>query len=198
MSGGAFGLRALYDRTLALAAHPRALWWLAAVAFCESFIFPIPQDAMMIPMILATPRRAWRIAAVATAASAAGGLAGYAIGAGLYESVARPLLALYGYNAQYASFQHWYEIWGGLVVAAGAFTPLPYKVITIASGAAGMEIGPFLIAAVPARAVRFFLLAWLLARFGGAARRILERHFGLFCLLGFLLTLAGFALLRVL
>ncbi len=189
-------LKKMYDATLKLAAHPQAIWWLFLVAFAESFIFPVPQDVMMIPMILATPHRAWRIALVATLGSALGGIAGYGIGALLYESLGASIIGLYGYGSQYAAFQDWYTKWGVLLVAGGAFTPLPFKVITIASGAAGMSFPLFLLAAIPVRALRFFLIAGLLLRFGPAVRNLLERRLGLVTTVATLLVIAGFVALK--
>lgn len=188
-------MRGLYNRTLALAKHPKAIWWLGAVAFSESFFFPIPQDVMMIPMLLATPQRAWRIALVATLASAAGGIVGYMIGALLYETVGAAVINLYGYTAEYARFQGWYDQWGAWIVAGGAFTPIPYKVVTIASGAAGMSFPVFLVAALPLRALRFFLLAWLLKLSGPALRQLIERYFGWLTTAAFIIIVAGFAAL---
>ena len=124
----------MYDWTMGLAAHRHALWALAAVAFIESSIFPIPPDVLIIPMVLAARERAWRIAAVATVASVLGGLAGYGIGALLFETIGRPVLEFYGYMDKFAAFQARFAEWGAWIVAGVGFTPFPYKVITIASG----------------------------------------------------------------
>ncbi|RMD89405.1 MAG: DedA family protein, partial [Alphaproteobacteria bacterium] len=134
-------LRSLYDWTISLAGHRHALAALALVSFIESSVFPIPPDVLMIPMILATPRRAFLIASVATAASVAGGLLGYVIGWGLYESVGRPVLEFYGREAQFEAFALRYNEWGAWAVLIAGVTPFPYKVITILSGTTGLNLG---------------------------------------------------------
>lgn len=183
---------------LARSAHPGALWILAAVAFIESSVFPIPPDVMLIPMVLAARQRAWLIAGVCTLASVLGGLAGYAIGAVLWQGLGDPLLGLYGYQSQFAVFQGWYQDWGAWIVAGAGLTPFPYKVVTIASGAVHLDLGVFLVASVLSRGARFFLVAALLWRFGPALRGLLERRLGLVTLALFLAVAAGFAALKAL
>ena len=169
-------LRGLYDWTMGLAGHRHALWALALVAFVESSIFPIPPDILIIPMVLAARARAWRIAAVAAAASVLGGLLGYAIGAGLYETVGRPVLEFYGHSDTFESFREVYNEWGAWIVAAGGFTPFPYKVITIASGLTGLNLAVFMLASLVSRGARFLLLAALLWYFGPPVRRFIEAN----------------------
>jgi membrane protein YqaA with SNARE-associated domain len=169
-------LRALYDRVLALAAHRRAPAYLAAVSFAESSVFPIPPDAMLIPMCIARPERAYRYAAVCTAASVLGGVLGYLIGLYLFEALAEPVLRAYGYADALARFQGWYDRWGALVILIKGLTPIPYKIVTIASGAAHFSFAAFLAASVATRGARFFLLAFLLRRFGPPVRDFIERR----------------------
>ena len=169
-------LRALYDRVLALAAHRRAPTYLAAVSFAESSVFPIPPDAMLIPMCIARPERAYRYAAVCTAASVLGGVLGYLIGLYLFEALAEPVLRAYGYADALARFQGWYDRWGALVILIKGLTPIPYKIVTIASGAAHFSFAIFLAASVATRGARFFLLAFLLRRFGPPVRDFIERR----------------------
>ena len=185
-------LRRLYDWTLSLAGHRHALWALAAIAFIESSVFPIPPDILIIPMVLAAPTRAWRVALVATVASVIGGLFGYVIGAFLFEALAQPILAFYGYEARFADFQERYNEWGAWIVAGAGFTPFPYKVITIASGATGLDPTVFTIASVLSRGGRFFLIAALLWRFGVPIRGFLERYLAPLTALFFILLLGGF------
>ncbi len=109
-------IRALYDWTLRLAEHPRALWALAIVAFVESSVFPIPPDILMIPMILAAPRRAFLIAGVATVASVLGGMFGYWIGAVVFEQIGRPVLEFYGKTENFETFRETYNAWGAWAV----------------------------------------------------------------------------------
>ena len=191
-------LRRLYDGTMRLAGHPHAVWMLAAVAFAESIVFPVPVDALLIPMALAAPGRAWRYAAVCTAASVAGGVAGYGIGAFLFEALGLPLLALYAYEEAFAEAQALYNEHGGLIVFTAAFSPLPYKVFTIASGFAGTDIGVFILASAAGRGLRFFIVAALLWRFGAPLRAFIERRLGPLALAFAVLLAAGFLVLKLL
>ncbi len=189
-------LRPLYDWTMSLAGHRHALAGLAFVSFIESSVFPIPPDILMIPMILAARDQAWRIAFVAMVASVLGGLVGYAIGAGLYETVGRPLLDFYGYAQKFTDFQAVYAEWGFWFVAGAGFTPFPYKVITIASGVMDLDLATFSIASVVSRGARFFLLAALLWYFGPPIRRFVENNLPLLATLFFVLLLGGFLAIR--
>ena len=172
-------IRQLYDWTLHLADTRHAMWALAFVSFVESSVFPIPPDVLMIPMILARPSRAWAIASVALAASVVGGLAGYAIGAGLFEAVGRPVLEFYGKDAYFDEFRARYNEWGAWAVLIAGVTPFPYKVITILSGATGLNLAVFTIASIVARGFRFFIVAALLWRYGAPVRDLVERRLGL-------------------
>ena len=191
-------LRRLYDGTMRLAGHPHAVWMLAAVAFAESFVFPVPVEALLLPMVLAAPERAWRFAAAATAASVAGGLAGYGAGAFLFETVGEPLLRFYGYGEAFAEAQSLYNEHGGFIVFAAAFSPIPYKVFTIASGVAGTDLAIFALASAFGRGLRFFIVAALLWRFGAPIRAFVERRLGPLTLAFVALLVAGFLALRAL
>lgn len=186
-------LRRLYDWTLSLAASPHALWALAAVSFIESSVFPIPPDVLLIPMVLAAPRRAWLIAGVCTAASVLGGAFGYVIGWGLFEEVGRPVLAFYGKDLYFDQFAETYNAWGAWAVLIAGVTPFPYKVVTILSGATGLNFAVFMIASLAARGFRFFLLALLLWKFGPPIRDFIDRRLGLVFTLGMAALLGGFA-----
>lgn len=185
-------VRKLYDWTIRMAEHPQALWILAIVAFVESSVFPIPPDVIMIPMIVARPNRAFLIATVALVASVLGGILGYYIGWGLFESVGRPVLEFYGKDAYFDQFRQTYNDWGAWAVLAAGVTPFPYKVITILSGATGLNFWVFMIASVVARGLRFFLVAALLWKFGAPIRDFIERRLGLMFTLFILLLGAGF------
>src|SRR5689334_7310131 len=169
-------LRRLYDRILALAASPRAEWWLAIVAFAESSFFPVPPDALLIPMVLARPRYAFRFAAICTAASVVGGALGYLIGYALFTQLAEPLIHFYGYGSRFEAFRAMYAEWGLWVILIKGLTPIPYKIVTIASGAAGFSFPVFMAASAVTRGARFFLLALLLRRFGVPVRDFIERR----------------------
>jgi membrane protein YqaA with SNARE-associated domain len=191
-------LKPLYDWTMTLAAHRHAMVALAVVAFVESSVFPIPPDVLIIPMVLAARQRAWRIAAVATIASVLGGLAGYAIGALLFDSLGRPLLDFYGYQAQFADFQERYREWGAWIVFGAGLTPFPYKVITITSGVMDLDLAVFMIASVLSRGIRFFLVAGLLWHFGPPIRRFIENNLAVLTTAFFVLLVGGFVALRYL
>jgi len=191
-------LRNLYDRTMALAGHRHALWALAAVAFIESSVFPIPPDVLIIPMVLAARNQALKIALVATVASVLGGLLGYAIGAGLYDAIGRPILEFYGYLDKFEIFQAKYNEWGAWIVAGAGFTPFPYKVITIASGVADLDLTVFMVASVLSRGARFALVAVLLWWFGPPIRLFIERNLPLLTALFFILLFGGFVAARYL
>jgi membrane protein YqaA with SNARE-associated domain len=188
-------LRRLYDRIIALAGHPHALAWLALLAVAESSVLPLAPDILIIPMVIARPRRAWLIALVATAGSVLGGLLGYAIGHFLFKAVGQPIVDFYGAQPLLDEFRRLYRHWGVLIIAAGGFTPIPYKVIAIASGIAGLDPMLFILAATVSRGSRFFLEALLLSRYGEPMRRFIASHLPLagpllvFLLLGALLLL---------
>ncbi len=169
-------LRRLYDATVALAAGPRATWALAAVSFAESSFFPVPPDVMLAPMALARPERAYRYALVCTIASVLGGIAGYAIGSLLFDSVGLWLLNLYGYGAKIEAVRAFYAEWGALFILVKGLTPIPYKVVTIVSGALDYDFAMFVVLSVITRGARFFILAGLFNRFGGPIRLFLEKH----------------------
>lgn len=189
-------LRSLYDWTLSLARSRHALWALAVVAFLESSVFPIPPDVLIIAMIVAAPARAFIIAGVATAASVAGGLAGYFIGYGMFETLGRPVLEFYGKESYFDEFSARYNEWGAWAVLIAGVTPFPYKVITILSGATALSLPVFLVASLIARSLRFFLVAALLWKFGAPIRAFIEHRLGLMFTVLMGLLLGGFLVLR--
>ncbi len=191
-------LRRLYDWTMAQAVTPHAMWTLAIVAFIESSVFPIPPDVLIIPMVLAARAKAWRIAAVCTVASVIGGYAGYAIGLFLFDQVAQPILAFYGYMEKFSAFQALYNEWGAWIVFGAGVTPFPYKVVTIASGLTGLNPAVFGIASVLSRGLRFFLVAGLLWKFGEPIRAMIEAHLGKLATLFFALLIGGFVAVKYL
>lgn len=169
-------LRNVYHRTLALAASPRAPWWLAVVAFAESSFFPIPPDVLLVPMALARPDRAWRLALVCTIASVSGGALGYFIGYAVFDMLAKPVIEFYGYGARFAAFQAMYAEWGLWVILIKGLTPIPYKIVTIASGAAKFNFWVFMAASAVTRGARFFIVATLLHFWGDSVKDFIERR----------------------
>jgi len=189
-------IRRLYNWTLALADSPYALWALAFVAFLESSVFPIPPDIIMIPMILARPNRAFLIAGVALLASVIGALLGYYIGASLFDVVGKPMLEFYGKTDAAEQFNQRFQDWGAWAVLIAGVTPFPFKVITIMSGWTGLNLGVFIISAIIARGLRFFLVAALLWKFGAPIRDFIERRLALMFALCIALILGGFYLVK--
>ena len=190
-------LRRLYDWTMEMAAQKNAVWVLAAVAFVESSVFPIPPDVLLIPMVLAARNSAWRYAAICTIASVLGGMLDYAIGSGLYEGVGRPILDFYGYGAKFSDFTARYNEYGGWIVFIAGVTPFPYKVITIASGVTDLDFATFTTASVLARGLRFFVVAALLYWIGQPIREFVEKRLGLLFTIFCVLLIGGFLLIKL-
>lgn len=169
-------MRSIYQRIMALAASPYAAWWLGLIAFAEASFFPIPPDAMLIPMALAKPRSAWRFALICTIGSVVGGALGYLIGYAVFDQIARPILQVYGYGDAYAAFQAKFQEYGVWIILIKGLTPIPYKIVTIAAGAAKFSFGPFMAASLVTRGGRFFLVATLLHFFGDSVRLFIEKR----------------------
>lgn len=190
-------LKRLYNWTLSLAGHPKAPAWLGAVSFIESSFFPIPPDVMLLPMCLAKPKRALWYALVCTIASVAGAMLGYAIGSVFFDTIGQSILSFYGYEEKFAEFSRIFNEQGWIWVALFGLTFLPFKVITIASGVAGLAFPPFIIAAIASRGTRFFLVAGLLRLFGAPIAAFIEKRFNL-VVTGFtVLLIGGFLLVSV-
>ncbi|MEA2947862.1 MAG: hypothetical protein QOI40_3192 [Alphaproteobacteria bacterium] len=177
-------LRRLYDWCIAAAEKPYATWLMGIVSFVESSFFPIPPDVMLIPMSLARPDKAWFYAAVCTLTSVAGGVLGYFIGAFLYDSVGLWVIKLYGLGNKIEAYREAYAYWGTWIILIKGATPIPYKLVTIASGFFGYNIYMFVLLSCIARGMRFFLLAFLLNRYGAQAREIIEKRLGFWVTLG--------------
>ena len=190
-------LRATYDWTIHWAETPQALAALGFIALIESSVFPIPPDVLLIAVVAARPEWWLRAAIICTAGSLIGAGIGYGIGFAAMATVGQPIVDFYGAQV------HWERVvalfqgeWGVWVMAAAAFTPIPFKVATIAAGATSMPLLPFLVASVLGRAGRFFLVAGILRVFGQPVRRVLEKHFDLAALAFFLLLVGGFLVVR--
>ena len=185
-------LRRLYDWCVAAAGKPHAAWTLGAVSFAESSFFPVPPDIMLIPMALARPDRAYFFAAICTVTSVVGGLLGYFIGAELYATVGQWLIGLYGYGDKMEAFRQAYDQYGAWIILLKGLTPIPYKIVTITSGFAGFNLGLFVVLSIVTRGMRFFVVAFLLHRYGDRARGIIEERLTLWATLALVLLIVGF------
>ena len=191
-------IRPLYDWTMRLAERNNAMAVLAAVAFIESSVFPIPPDLLLIPIVLAARSKAWKAALICTVASVLGGFLGYAIGWGFYETVGQPVLAFYGFLDKFTEFQATYNEYGAWAVFVAGITPFPYKVITITSGVTALDPVVFGVASVLARGIRFFVVAALLWKFGPPIKDFIERRLGLVFTVFVVLLIGGFVALKLL
>ena len=191
-------IRKTYDYVIHLSANQYALAWLFVISFVESSFFPIPPDIMLIPMILATPKKAWKIAGVCTFASILGAYLGYAIGLFFFQLIAEPLLTFYGYLDKFNEFKNLYAEYGAWIVFGAGITPFPYKIITIASGVVHLNLVVFTVASILARGLRFFLIAWLLKVYGEKMRLFIEKNLGWLSVVFLILLIGGFALIKLL
>lgn len=185
-------LRKMYDWVMGLAASRHAPLSLFAVSFAESSFFPVPPDVMLAPMVLARPEKAWRFAAICTLASVLGGVLGYAIGYFLQDA-AMWLLSLTGHAGGLTEYKCWYDKYGTWVILAKGLTPIPYKLVTIASGLAQFNFGMFVAASVVTRGARFFLVAAVVKKFGPAMLPVIEKRLALFAVLLIGLVVVGLA-----
>ena len=185
-------IKNLYNKTMALAGHPQAIFLLGAVSFIEASFFPIPPDVMLIPMVLMNPSRAWLFALVATAFSVLGGIFGYIIGTFSYEHIAEPLLYSLGKEAEMLNFSNKYNEIGFWAVITAGISPIPYKVVTIMSGATNLNFAVFLGASLASRGLRFFVVAGLLHFYGHEIRDFIERYLNWVFMLFVILLVVGF------
>lgn len=184
-------LRRLYNWCIDAAGKPYASWIMGVVSFAESSFFPVPPDVMLVPMSLARPDRAYFYATLCTVTSVAGGLLGYFIGAYLYESIGLWLIQLYGYGSNIEAFREAYREWGAWIILLKGMTPIPYKIVTIASGFTNYPLLPFILLSFIARGMRFYIVAFLLNRYGVRVRVILEERLELWVGLGAIILVAG-------
>jgi membrane protein YqaA with SNARE-associated domain len=191
-------LRRLYDWSLKISAHKHADRYLAAIAFIESSVFPIPPDAVLIPMCIANRKKSFYYATICTVASVVGGLLGYYIGYGLYETIGKKVIEIYGMTDQFAALQAKYAVWGGWIIFAKGMTPIPYKILTILSGALHLALPVFIVASICSRAIRFFLVAGLLWKFGAPIQTFIEKRLALVTTIFLLLVIGGFVAIKYL
>jgi membrane protein YqaA with SNARE-associated domain len=187
----------LYQKTLDNADSPKAFWMFLGVSFAESSFFPFPPDLMMIPMVVAKRSLAWRLAFWGMIASVIGGIAGYFIGSFLYDTLGQWLIDLYHLQAGAEKFHDGYNKWGFWIIILKGITPVPYKIVTIASGMAHYPFWSFVGASVIVRSFRFFLLAALLWKFGALAKQLMDRYLGWCLAASFALIIVGFILVKL-
>ena len=193
-------LRRTYEWMLSLAKRKSATTWLALLSFAEASFFPIPPDVLLIPLCLGALKRALKFALVCSVASVMGGIAGYAIGAFGWESLQATFFQYVpGFTEEkFQRLTQWYAEWGWPLVFLAGFSPIPYKIFTIASGVLSMPLFPFILASAVSRSARFFLVAILLAKFGEPMKDKIDRHFNLLALLFGILLIGGFLAIKLL
>jgi len=192
-------LNGLKDRTLALAKSPNAERTLFAISFAESSFFPLPPDLLLGPMAAADPSRWLRYAITCTVASVLGGLLGYAIGMFLFDTVGQAIISFFGYGGREAELRAFYDEWGAWFIFLKGLTPIPYKLVTIISGAMAFSLPIFIVASIVTRGLRFLAVAWIFQRFGPQIAPVIERRLGLILLLvavAIVVALVGFSFLH--
>jgi membrane protein YqaA with SNARE-associated domain len=191
-------MRRLYDWVMRLARHRQAIPAMGVVSFAESSFFPIPPDVMLVPMVLANRHKAFTIAAVCTVTSVLGGLLGYAIGYWFFETIGAWVVKTYGLQAGMEKFRDEFARWGTWVILIKGLTPIPYKLVTIASGAAHFDLFTFVWASIVTRGARFFLVAALLWKYGEPIRAFIEKRLTLVTWLFLIALVGGFVVVRYL
>lgn len=191
-------MKRLYDWAMRMVSGPKAFVALCTVSFVESSFFPIPPDLLLIPMILKQREKAFRLAFYCTVFSVLGGAFGYAIGHFLYDVVGVPILDFYNYRESFEQFCQNYNTYGAWIVFGAGVTPFPYKIITIASGVTGLNFAVFMMASILARGLRFYLIAWLLWKWGKPMKEFIERNLGWLSVVFFVLLIGSFYLIKYL
>lgn len=192
-------IRRLYAWTVSWADHPAGGWALFFIAFAESSFFPIPPDVLLIALCFGGRYKWLKYAAICTAGSVLGGIAGWCIGWGLRDTVAIPLLSMFDPSGHTQEMiQTWYDTYGfpGIIIAA--ITPIPYKVFTIFSGMMSYSLPLLIVASILGRGFRFFLVAWLIRLFGLRIRPFIEKHLEWCFVIGTVLLIGGFVALKYL
>lgn len=191
-------IRRLYDWVIGLAGHRHAIPAMGAVSFVESSFFPIPPDVMLVPMVLARRDKAFTIATVCTVTSVLGGLLGYAIGFYLFETIGAWVVKLYSLQGALDNFRSGFERYGVWIILIKGMTPIPYKLVTIASGAAHFDLFTFVWASILTRGARFFLVSALLWKYGEPIRAFIEKRLTLITWLFLIALVGGFVAFRYL
>lgn len=188
-------VRRMYDWVLSWAEHPYGATALFLLAFAESSFFPIPPDVLLIALALGHTVGAFRFALICSIGSVLGGVAGYVIGWQLMDIVGQPILEFYHAQDKFAEVQNRFLEYGGWAVAVAGFTPIPYKVFTIASGAAQLSLPTFVTASILSRSARFFLVSSLIYYFGPTIKSFIDTYFNLLTIVFTILVLLGFIII---
>jgi membrane protein YqaA with SNARE-associated domain len=191
-------LRRLYDWTMAKASHPHAEWWLALFAFVEASFFPIPPHPVLGMMCLAEPKKAVRFALIATFASVLGGLLGYAIGWGLYDTVGKQLIELLGLTKSFPVAACYLREYGAAIIMVKGATPIPFKLLTITAGFIHMPLVPFILASIVSRSISFMFVGILFRLFGRPIKAFIDKYLGLATLGFVVLVVGGFLMVTLL
>lgn len=189
-------LRRLYDWVLHWAHTPYGVWALFILAFTESSFFPIPPDVLLIALAISIPAKSFRFALICSIGSLIGGLFGYLIGYGFMDIVGFRIIEFYDLHAQYENLKISYEKYNVLIIFIAAFTPIPFKLITITAGAFQINIIAFIIASAAGRAARFYLVAWLIHRFGRHISKFIDKYFNILSIVFVILLIAGYILIK--
>jgi membrane protein YqaA with SNARE-associated domain len=189
-------LRKLYDWVLHWAETPYGSWALFILAFAESSFFPVPPDVLLIALAISIPARAFRYALICSAGSVLGGAAGYIIGFEFMDLLGFRILNFYGLMDKYETISHLYERYNAWAVGIAGFTPIPYKVFTISAGAFKINFPIFLAASIVSRFARFFLVGWLIYKFGAEIRSFIDRYFNILCVVFMILLIGGFIIIK--
>jgi membrane protein YqaA with SNARE-associated domain len=189
-------LRKLYDWVLHWAETPYGSWALFILAFAESSFFPVPPDVLLIALAISIPARAFRYALICSAGSVLGGAAGYIIGFEFMDLLGFRILNFYGLMDKYETISHLYERYNAWAVGIAGFTPIPYKVFTISAGAFKINFPIFLAASIVSRFARFFLVGWLIYKFGAEIRSFIDRYFNTLCVVFMILLIGGFIIIK--
>ena len=191
-------LRSLYDWTMAKAAHPHAVWWLAMFSFVEASFFPIPPHPLLGLMCLAEPKKAVKFAAIATFASVLGGLLGYAIGWGLYDTVGTQLLGWLGMTESFPVAACYLREYGAEIIMIKGATPIPFKLLTITAGFIHMALVPFILASIVSRSISFMIVGVLFRLFGASIKRFIDEYLGTATAIFLALVVGGFLAITLL
>lgn len=191
-------LRRLYSWVLHWAETPYGTWALFLLAFSESSFFPIPPDILLIALAVAIPKRSLYYALVCSAGSVLGGCLGYLIGWQFMVGIGEKIISFYGLTQKVEYIQSLYMQYDALAIGIAGFTPIPYKVFTISAGALSINFSVFVIASLVSRSLRFFLVGWLIYRFGSGIQAFIEKYFNTLAVAFTILLVAGFVIIKYL